>query len=148
MTVAVYCPRCKKYVEATEVSRSRYVITYRCTECGSTILVARWQMDELIQSLRSFNSERGWSSLSPQDLVMALSVEVAELVECFQWLTAEESMSPGPTTRVNIEEEVGDVLIYLVDLTDVLAIDLVRAAKEKLEKNSRKYPVALLEEVK
>lgn len=98
-------------------------------------------MKELIQSVRSFNCERGWVSLSPKNLVMALSVEVAELVECFQWLTAEESVSLEPTTRVKVEEEIGDVLIYLVNLADTLGIHPVEAAKVKLEKNGRKYPV-------
>lgn len=97
-------------------------------------------MEELIQAIGSFNRERGWIDLSPKDLVMALSVEVAELMECFQWLTAEESASLEPTTRAKVEEEIGDVLIYLVNLADTLGIHLVEAAKEKLEKNGRKYP--------
>jgi dCTP diphosphatase len=74
---------------------------------------------------------------------MALSVEAAELLEHFQWLTAEQSahLSEGQVAQVRLE--LADVFLYLVSLSDRLRVDLVAAAFEKLEINARKYPVEL-----
>ncbi|MDA8139511.1 MAG: nucleotide pyrophosphohydrolase [Desulfobacteraceae bacterium] len=100
-------------------------------------------MHALIDKLRQFAQERDWEQYhSPKNLAMALSVEVAELVEHFQWLTQEESRNLSPEKREKIKEEIGDVLIYLVNLADKLGIDPVEAAHEKIEKNRMKYPVA------
>jgi len=75
---------------------------------------------------------------------MALSVEVAEIVEHFQWLTEEQSRSLPPEKLAEVREEVGDVVIYLVELAEKLGIDPVEAAKAKLEINGEKYPVELV----
>ncbi|NDU85842.1 MAG: nucleotide pyrophosphohydrolase [Ferrovum sp.] len=71
---------------------------------------------------------------------MALSVEVAELVEHFQWLTEEQSHHPSPEILSAIGEEVADVLLYLIRLSDRLAIDPITAADHKLSLNALKYP--------
>jgi NTP pyrophosphatase (non-canonical NTP hydrolase) len=75
---------------------------------------------------------------------MALSVESAELVEIFQWLTPEQSQSLSAEKREAVRDELGDVLIYLVRLADKLNIDLIGAANQKIDKNEKKYPVALV----
>jgi NTP pyrophosphatase (non-canonical NTP hydrolase) len=75
---------------------------------------------------------------------MALSVEVAEIVEHFQWLTEEQSQNLSPEKLAQVREEVGDVLIYLTELADKLKIDPVEAAKAKLEINRKKYPADLV----
>ena len=98
----------------------------------------------LIQSrLRKFSEERDWEQFhSPKNITMALSVEVAELVEIFQW-----SNSGGldeindPDTKVQIEKEIADIFNYLLKLTDMLNIDLEKAALNKIEENDAKYPV-------
>jgi dCTP diphosphatase len=72
---------------------------------------------------------------------MALSVETAELLEPFQWLTAEQSHHLRPEQREAVRQEIADVLIYLTRLADVLEIDLLEAAADKLAINARKYPV-------
>ncbi len=72
---------------------------------------------------------------------MALSVEVAEIVEHFQWLTQEESSNLVPDKIERIKQEIGDVMIYLTRLADLLGIDPVRAAEEKMRINEKKYPV-------
>jgi dCTP diphosphatase len=96
---------------------------------------------ELAAAVAQFSEERGWGKHhAPKNLVMALSVEVAELVEHFTWLTAEQSTELGPEELQEVADEVGDVLIYLVNLCSQLGIDPVRAAHEKLEKAKRKYP--------
>ena len=96
----------------------------------------------LRDTLREFAAERGWANYhTPKNLAMALIVEAAELVEHFQWSTAEESRSLDPAKLVAVREEVADVLIYLVEMADVLDIDLVSAAYDKIAKNAIKYPV-------
>jgi NTP pyrophosphatase (non-canonical NTP hydrolase) len=100
-------------------------------------------LDALRLQLREFARERAWESFhTPKNLVMALSVEMAELVEPFQWLTAEQSQNLSPEQREAVRQELADVLIYLTRLADVLNIDLLDAAAAKLAINARKYPVA------
>lgn len=98
-------------------------------------------MENLKHRLRAFARERDWEQYhSPKNLAMALSVEVAEIVEIFQWLTEQESKALSADKRAELEEEIGDVLIYLVNLADKFDIDPLHAALEKLEKNEKKYP--------
>lgn len=102
-------------------------------------------MQELVKRLRLFAEERDWEQFhSPKNLAMALSVEVAEIVEHFQWLTEEESRGLGEDKRAALADEIGDVMIYLANLSDKLGIDPLRAAREKLEKNEKKYPARLV----
>jgi len=101
-------------------------------------------MQELKQKLRKFAKDRDWDQFhSPKNLAMALSVEVAELVEHFQWLTEEQSYIKDPEKLAEIKQEIGDVLIYLTRLSDKLGIDPVRAAKDKIKINNIKYPVEM-----
>ena len=100
-------------------------------------------MQELIDKLRQFAKEREWEPYhSPKNLAMALSVETAELVEHFQWLTQAQSYELTPAKRDKVRDEIGDVLIYLVNLADKLGIDPLQAAHKKIEKNRDKYPVS------
>lgn len=71
---------------------------------------------------------------------MALSVEAAEILEHFQWLTEHESADLSEDKLREIRDEIGDVLIYLVRLADVLEVDALEAAENKLAKNEKKYP--------
>lgn len=73
---------------------------------------------------------------------MALVVETSELAEHFQWLTQEQSRRLSPAKLAEVEEEVGDILIYLANLCDKLGIDPMAAAHDKLTKNRDKYPAA------
>ena len=101
-------------------------------------------LHDLTLALRRFAAERDWDQFhSAKNLAMALSVEVAELVEHFQWLTQEQSLRLPPDTRRLVREEAADVLIYLVRLADRLDIDLLAAAEDKMARNAEKYPVAL-----
>jgi NTP pyrophosphatase (non-canonical NTP hydrolase) len=97
---------------------------------------------ELRDALRAFAAERDWDQFhSPRNLATALAVEAAELLEPFQWLTEEQSRDPAPATRAAIEEELADVLLYLVRLADKLDVDLNAAARAKIVRNAGKYPV-------
>ena len=98
-------------------------------------------LDELRTRLRSFADARDWRRFhSPKNLSMALSVEVAELLEHFQWLTEDQSRALPPAALQAVRHEVADVLIYLVELADVLGIDLLQAAQDKMVLNAAKYP--------
>ena len=100
---------------------------------------------DLAGRLSEFARERDWEQFhSPKNLVMALSVEAAELLEEFQWLTEEQSSHIEPERLARVRDEVGDVLIYLTRLSDRLGIDPLAAAYQKLEKNQGKYPAALV----
>ena len=102
----------------------------------------RQSLADLAAKLRTFASERDWDQFhSPKNLVMALSVEVSELMEHFQWLTEEQSSALPPEKLQQVREEIGDVLIYLTRLADKLGVDMLEAAAEKLEVNRAKYPV-------
>lgn len=98
----------------------------------------------LRDALRAFCAARNWHRYhTPKNLVMALSVEAAELVEHFQWATPEESLALAPEKRAKVADEIADVLIYLTELADVLDIDPIAAAREKIVKNAAKYPAPL-----
>ena len=99
-------------------------------------------MEELILEIKKFATERDWDQFhAPKNLAMALSVEVAELVEIFQWLTEEESYELDAETRDHLQEEIGDILIYLSGLATKFGIHPIEAAREKLRLNAKKYPV-------
>jgi len=107
--------------------------------------IGRTSVDNLREAIGRFIAERDWDQFhSPKNLAMALSVEVAEIVEHFQWLTEEQSKDLPPEKLAEVREEIGDVMIYLTELADKLDIDLVEAAKAKMEINSKKYPADLV----
>jgi len=91
---------------------------------------------------RAFVEARNWQEhQSPKNLVMALTGEVGELNELFQWLTVDESRKVEGDRKQAVAEELADILIYLTRIAGELDIDLVAAAHEKCEVNERKYPV-------
>ena len=98
-------------------------------------------LDELAARLADFARERDWDQFhSPKNLAMALAGEAGELVEVFQWLSEAESANLSPAARAAADEEIADVLLYLVRLADKLGIDPLDAARRKLDANGRKYP--------
>jgi NTP pyrophosphatase (non-canonical NTP hydrolase) len=101
-------------------------------------------MEALRERLRAFAKERDWAQFhSPKNLAMALSVEAAELLERFQWLTEKQSKALDAKHRAAVAEEMADVLIYLTLLADKLEVDLLTESHKKITKNGRRYPVAL-----
>ena len=102
-------------------------------------------MDELVRQIREFARQREWEQYhSPKNLSMALSVEVAEIVEIFQWMTEQESQELEDETLELVKEEIGDVMIYLTGLADKFQLDPVILAKQKLKINARKYPADMV----
>lgn len=99
-------------------------------------------LDTLRNQLRHFAAERDWDQFhSPKNLAAALSVEAAELLEKFQWLTETDSQHLSAEAREGVAQEVADVLLYLIRISDKLGIDMIAAAKAKIVLNALKYPV-------
>ena len=100
------------------------------------------ELEQLRDQLRAFAAERDWDQFhSPKNLASALSVEAAELLEPFQWLTEEQSRQLTPEVMEQVRTEVADVLLYLIRLSDKLDIDIIVAANEKMILNAQKYPM-------
>jgi NTP pyrophosphatase (non-canonical NTP hydrolase) len=99
-------------------------------------------LDKLLQKIIEFREKRDWGQFhSSKNLVMALVVEVGELAENFLWLTQQQSRNLPVDKKEAIRDEIGDVLIYLINLSDKLEIDPMQAAFDKLKINNQKYPV-------
>ena len=99
---------------------------------------------KLEAALQQFADARDWHQFhTPKNLAMALTGEVGELVELFQWLTEEQSrtVAADPKTAQAVRDELADVLLYTVRLAGVLKIDLNAAVTDKLKANAAKYPV-------
>ena len=99
------------------------------------------ELESIRLRLQKFAAERDWDQFhSPKNLSMALIAEAAELVEHFQWLTEEQSHNLPEDKLREVEEELADILIYLVRISDKLDIDLMDATSKKMERNEQKYP--------
>ena len=111
------------------------------TSISATIQPAPMNLRELQQQLKRFAEQRNWEQFhSPKNLSMALSVEAAELLEHFQWLTEEQSASLSTEERNDVAAEIADIQIYLAMLADKLGIDIEAAVSAKLKSNAIKYP--------
>lgn len=99
------------------------------------------ELEELRDRLRDFTKARDWDQFhSPKNLSMALAGEAAEILEIFQWLTEEQSRDLPPEAHAQARDEIADVLLYLIRLSDQLGIDPAAEARRKLVDNDRKYP--------
>src|SRR5690242_21081246 len=99
-------------------------------------------LTQLRDALRQFAAERDWDQFhSPKNLASALAVEAAELLERFQWLTEDQSRRLSPEELSKVREEMADVLNYLVRLADKLDVNLLEAARDKIQLNAAKYPI-------
>ena len=98
----------------------------------------------LTSMLRAFATEREWQKYhTPKNLIMALTGEVGELSELFQWLTPEEAerLMLDPNAAEKVRDEVADVATYCFRLADILGFHLGEAMRNKMAKNVAKYPV-------
>jgi NTP pyrophosphatase (non-canonical NTP hydrolase) len=107
--------------------------------------VAGVTLDDLAVQLREFASARAWDQFhTPKNLAMALAGEVGELVAELQWLTPDESarVMTDPQAAARMRSELADVTIYLARLADLLGVDLIEAARDKLIESERRYDAA------
>lgn len=101
--------------------------------------------EELSLYLREFARARDWEQFhNPKNLCMALSIEVAEACEHFQWLTPEQAHNLTPTQKEAVALELADIQMYLVRLADQLGVDLWQAIGIKTKLNEAKYPAELV----
>lgn len=98
-------------------------------------------LESLRDRLRDFALQRDWDQFhTPKNLSMALVAEAAELIEHFQWVDGDKSHLLEDKTRQSVEEELADILIYLVRISDKLNVDLYAAVERKIDINDKKYP--------
>ncbi|MGK0546092.1 nucleotide pyrophosphohydrolase [Halomonas cupida] len=96
---------------------------------------------QLRDAMDQFATERDWDQFhSPKNLAMALTVEAAELQECFQWLTEAQSRELDEQQLASVRDEIADVQLYLIRLAGKLDVDIEAACRAKMEKNAEKYP--------
>ena len=99
-------------------------------------------LTELKQKLQAFVDARDWAQFhSPKNLAMAMIVEAAELVQHFQWDTETESHVLSAEKREQVGHQLADTFVYLLRISQVLDLDLIQAANDKIELNAKKYPV-------
>ncbi|MFJ3629164.1 nucleotide pyrophosphohydrolase [Streptomyces albidoflavus] len=99
--------------------------------------------EELQKRLARFAAAREWGQYhTPKNLAAALSVEAAELLEIFQWLTPEQAAAvmDDPESAFRVRDEVADVLAYTLQLCEVLGIDALEALAAKIDRNERRFP--------
>ena len=94
---------------------------------------------KLIEKIIKFRDDRNWSQYhNSKDLAISISLEANELLELFQWNSSEETVNKNLN---EIKDELADVLIYSILLSDKLDIDINQIVENKLDKNAKKYPV-------
>lgn len=99
------------------------------------------ELENLRIELRKFVSDRDWNKFhSPKNLAAGLNIESSELLEIFLWLTEDESYNLNEDKLQRLKDEIGDIMIFLLNLTDKFNLNLLDCAREKLEKNKIKYP--------
>lgn len=98
---------------------------------------------KLNEEIENFINERDWDQFhSVKNLSMAMTKEASELMEIFQWMKEEESnkVKDHPDLQSRVQDEVADVFVYLLRIAIKTGIDLEHAVRQKMIKNSQKYP--------
>ena len=96
----------------------------------------------LTDALREFARERNWEQFhAPKNLALSVLIEAAEIAEHFQWVEARDSAALSAETKEAVALEIGDTLLYLLRLADVLGIDPLAASAAKMRINAERYPV-------
>ena len=99
-------------------------------------------VQELKDIMKEFVAEREWTEYhNPKNISMSISIEAAELMEKFQFLTAEESIAIAQTHKQEVSYELADILSYVLSFANVTGIDLSAVFQEKLKLSAKKYPV-------
>jgi len=98
---------------------------------------------KLAMTLRSFAAERDWDQFhTPKNLATSLSVEAAELLEIFQSSRGQRSWAEvmDSSIRAKVEDELADILLYVIRFADKAEMDLQSIAERKIASNAAKYP--------
>lgn len=93
------------------------------------------KMKDTIRTIKQFNRDREWDKFhAPNNLAKSIVIEAAELLECFQWNNEEYN-------KQDVCDELADVMIYCIQMADVINVDMETIINEKMEKNAKKYPI-------
>lgn len=103
-------------------------------------------MTDSLQSLnavlKKFATDRNWQQFhNPKNLAMALNVEAAELLEHFQWLEPEQAKNLSTDKLQEVALEIADIQIYLIRISEVLGVDIIKSTKDKIKINQQRFPV-------
>lgn len=99
-------------------------------------------IDELTKKIIAFRDARNWKQFhNPKDVALSLMLEAGEVAEHFQWKNKEEIEKYIETNKVDIGEELADVLYWVLLMSSDLKIDILAALEKKIQKNENKYPV-------
>lgn len=104
------------------------------------------ELIDLQKQLHDFAEARNWRPFhNPKNLAVSVAIEAAELLERFQWLNDEQSedIKQHPAKLTKVQDEMADVLIYLVHLADVLEVDLAQVVTDKIERNEQRFPLPI-----
>lgn len=97
-------------------------------------------LDELTRRLHRIRDTNDWRPFhSPKNLAMAASVEMAELVEIFQWKTADQSRQLPADELAHAGQEVGDIVLYLLLMCSELGLDMNEVVRAKLADSERRF---------
>ena len=100
------------------------------------------EIKTITEKIKKFRDERDWKQFhNHKDMALSLTLEAAEVLEHFQWKSPQEVEEYSRECQTEISDELADVAIYLLELSDNLGIDLTQAIKQKMNKNAKKYPV-------
>lgn len=93
------------------------------------------RLEQLKQRIDKFNKDRDWDKFhSPANLAKSISIEAAELLECFQW-------SDNEYNQEDVKEELADIMNYCIQMSQVLNVDIIDIINKKMDKTEKKYPV-------
>jgi NTP pyrophosphatase (non-canonical NTP hydrolase) len=101
-------------------------------------------IQELTGKVQEFCEARDWDQYhGPKDLAIGVITEASELLEHFRFLSEEQAMEllNNPEQKEDIEDELADVLFFLLRFSQRFDIDLTQALQRKMEKSNKKYPV-------
>lgn len=100
------------------------------------------ELNELIESIKEFCEKRDWDQYhNPKDLAIGISTEAAELLDLFRFKNGDEIQQTITNKREHIEDELADVLFFVLRFAQMNDIDLKKALEHKMAKNAAKYPV-------
>ena len=123
--------------EIIEDSTYNFFIDLNCGELVTNTF------EYLQTKMADFVKRRNWNDFHiPKNLAMSISIEAAELMEIFQWMTNQESIEKvsDPTIIQEIKDEIADVIIYILSLANVTGIDLEAAVTDKMARNEIRFP--------
>ena len=100
------------------------------------------KLEELTRKIIKFRDERDWKQFhNPKDLAISFVLEASELLGHFQWRSKEEISEYVKTNKLEISEEIADILFLVLLMSHDLEVDILKVLEQKILKNTEKYPI-------